>query len=167
MRRRRVFQCSFLKAISVIAGFLFVSVNVVTKFHQTVLGPDISPFSKLTLIDLKLNKKVNMLEARPWWNIWNGDLNCTRHSVHLLQFGSHPHPGALVSFPGSGNTWLRSLLMGITGVYVTSVYVDETRNYLPDGKGNLLYLVHQTPLQYFCQLSVAESVLESGFSIFK
>ena len=29
---------------------------------------------------------------------------------------------ALVSFPGSGNTWLRMLLMGVTGFYVDTIY---------------------------------------------
>ncbi|XP_078485224.1 sialate:O-sulfotransferase 2-like [Ciona intestinalis] len=38
-----------------------------------------------------------------------------------------PHPDlvALISFPGSGNTWLRHLLEQATGIYTGSVYTDK------------------------------------------
>lgn len=60
-----------------------------------------------------------------WLDLWNSDSNCTQHQVHLLKRGSQPQPGALVSFPGSGNSWLRMLLMGISGVFVSSVYIGD------------------------------------------
>lgn len=60
-----------------------------------------------------------------WLDLWNGDSDCTQHQVHLLKPGSHPQPGALVSFPGSGNSWLRMLLMGISGLFISSVYVGD------------------------------------------
>ncbi len=75
-----------------------------------------------------------MLKTHDWWDLWKGDPNCTQYQVHLLKPGSHLRPGALVSFPGSGNSWIRSLLMGITGVYVTSAYVDEERFFRPNSK---------------------------------
>lgn len=54
-------------------------------------------------------------------DLWNNDANCTNHQVVLLDNNSL-QPGALVSFPGSGNSWLRMLLMGISGVFIHSVY---------------------------------------------
>ncbi|XP_049941719.1 WSCD family member AAEL009094-like [Schistocerca serialis cubense] len=47
------------------------------------------------------------------------------HWCRPLHFLSPPGPVvALVSFPGSGNTWLRYLLQQATGVYTGSVYKD-------------------------------------------
>lgn len=57
-----------------------------------------------------------------WLDLWSDDANCTRHQVRLLPDDSVPDPGALVSFPGSGNSWLRMLLMGATGIFIRSVY---------------------------------------------
>ena len=37
---------------------------------------------------------------------WPGDTECQHHKVRFLQKHSRP-PTALVSFPGSGNSWLR------------------------------------------------------------
>ena len=33
-------------------------------------------------------------------------------------------PVALASFPNSGNTWLRYLIEGLTGIYTGSFYLD-------------------------------------------
>ena len=94
----------------------------------------IEPFPKFKLSANNVDGAGDMLQTYDWWDLWNGDSNCTRHQVHLLKKGSEPEPGAFVSFPGSGNSWIRSLLMGITGVYVTSVYTDEAIFFRPEGK---------------------------------
>ena len=48
-----------------------------------------------------------------------------RGVVHrLAQFRSLP-PMALASFPGSGNTWVRYLIEGATGVFTGSIYLDH------------------------------------------
>ncbi|XP_057369211.1 sialate:O-sulfotransferase 2-like [Daphnia carinata] len=56
-----------------------------------------------------------------WLDLWSNDTFCNQFSVHLLEENS-VQPRALVSFPGSGNTWLRMLLMGVTGLYVDTIY---------------------------------------------
>lgn len=66
-----------------------------------------------------LNTTLNELD------LWNSDSRCSKHNVYLLKEGSVPLPAALVSYPGSGNSWLRMLLMGITGVFVNSVYPND------------------------------------------
>ena len=58
---------------------------------------------------------------------------------------------ALVSFPGSGNTWVRQLLEEVTGVYTGSIYCDSVLK-ISGFLGNHLkiadtYLVH---LLYHC-----------------
>ena len=100
---------------------------------QPIVGIEPFPDFQLNASNMEIG---NMLQTYDWWDLWNGDSNCTRHQVHLLKEGSEPEPGAFVSFPGSGNTWIRSLLMGITGVYVTSLYTDESRSRVrPEGTG--------------------------------
>uniref|UniRef100_A0A0P5XSF9 Rna-binding protein n=1 Tax=Daphnia magna TaxID=35525 RepID=A0A0P5XSF9_9CRUS len=61
------------------------------------------------------NKTLN------WLDLWSNDTYCNQFTVHLLEENS-VQPRALVSFPGSGNTWLRMLLMGVTGLYVDTIY---------------------------------------------
>nr|CAH0104681.1 unnamed protein product [Daphnia galeata] len=56
-----------------------------------------------------------------WLDLWSNDTFCNRFTVHLLEANS-VQPRALVSFPGSGNTWLRMLLMGVTGLYIDTIY---------------------------------------------
>ena len=59
-----------------------------------------------------------------WLDLWGNDSFCNQFDVHLLDDNTI-EPRALVSFPGSGNTWLRMLLMGITGLYVDTVYPSD------------------------------------------
>lgn len=96
----------------------------------------IEPFPKFKVSAKNFAVDRDMLRTYDWWDLWKGDPNCTRYQVHLLKQGSQSQPGAFVSFPGSGNSWIRSLLMGITGIYVTSVYTDEARYFRPEGKSN-------------------------------
>lgn len=50
---------------------------------------------------------------------WDGD--CSRFGVGFLSPGVAPSV-ALASFEGSGNTWLRFLLEGMTGVFTGDIY---------------------------------------------
>uniref|UniRef100_A0A0P5B7E5 Rna-binding protein n=1 Tax=Daphnia magna TaxID=35525 RepID=A0A0P5B7E5_9CRUS len=81
------------------------------------------------------SKKIDRIENLPamgapsthpnrtlnWLDLWSNDTFCNQLTVHLLEENS-VQPRALVSFPGSGNTWLRMLLMGVTGLYVDTIY---------------------------------------------
>ena len=91
----------------------------------------IEPFSKF---DIDTNMSEDSNETLFLLDLWNGDTNCSKYEVRLLKKGSQPHPGALVSFPGSGNSWLRVLLMGLTGVFAKSIYSGEDA--LFQSKGN-------------------------------
>ena len=68
-----------------------------------------------------------------WLDLWNEDGNCTKFESRVLKPGSHPHTGALVSFPGSGNSWLRMLLVGITGVFISSIYPGDDSEFQSKG----------------------------------
>ncbi|XP_069188326.1 sialate:O-sulfotransferase 1-like isoform X2 [Procambarus clarkii] len=49
---------------------------------------------------------------------------CGGLDVNFAQEGSLP-PTALVSYPGSGNTWTRHLLQAATGIFTGSIYQDQ------------------------------------------
>ena len=48
-----------------------------------------------------------------------------RDSVCRFINGTGRHPIALASFPGSGNTWVRGLIQGITGLCTGAIYCDR------------------------------------------
>ena len=76
----------------------------------------IAPFSAVKVrLSTDANRTLRQLD------LWTNDDNCTQFNVSLLEHKSI-QPRALVSFPGSGNSWIRMLLMGVTGIYVDSVY---------------------------------------------
>lgn len=80
----------------------------------------IGPLNTVGVVSKDPNKTLD------WLDLWANDTVCNRFSVHLLEDNA-VEPRTLVSFPGSGNTWLRILLMGLTGIYVDTVYPgDET-----------------------------------------
>ena len=79
----------------------------------------IEPIEPFEEIEVQPSKELN--RTLKWLDLWGDDPNCTKFDVTLLEEKS-VESRALVSFPGSGNTWLRMLLMGITGVYINSVY---------------------------------------------
>ena len=102
--------------------------------QETISAPEtvkgIDPFEQ---IEIRRSKELN--RTLKWLDLWGDDSNCTKFDVTLLEEKS-AETRALVSFPGSGNTWLRMLLMGITGVYINSVYGGDDA--LFESKGSLL-----------------------------
>lgn len=110
-----------------------LSINVCP--DPTVASPiapvGIEPFPELKLDedDGDLNRTLD------WLDLWNEDGNCTKYESRVLQPGRQPQTGALVSFPGSGNSWLRMLLVGVTGVFISSIYPGEDSQF--KSKGNL------------------------------
>ena len=59
---------------------------------------------------------------------WPNDPHCDHFRTIFSREKPLPVIG-LVSFPNSGNTWLRSLIEGTTGVFSGSVYIDECISY--------------------------------------
>ena len=54
---------------------------------------------------------------------WKEDPTCSAHQIGFIT--NHTYPlMALVSYPGSGNTWIRQLIEGLTGFFTGSVYED-------------------------------------------
>lgn len=63
-------------------------------------------------------QSIQNLPKEPFKSVISHDKSC-KHD-----FGHFPTTVALNSFPGSGNTWIRSLIEQATGYYTGSVYMD-------------------------------------------
>ncbi|XP_076054159.1 uncharacterized protein LOC143032858 isoform X3 [Oratosquilla oratoria] len=61
---------------------------------------------------------------RPRHEMWPRSLECSRLFVTFARRRTLPRT-ALASFPGSGNTWLRYLIQGATGLFTGSEYNDR------------------------------------------
>jgi len=83
---------------------------------------------------------------------WEGDQECGELRTRIARVGSLP-TRALASYPGSGNTWIRYLIEGASGIFTGSVFNDksidnaghhgETRNF-KDGSTILQKTHHRT-----------------------
>lgn len=51
---------------------------------------------------------------------WNADPECQDYFVQFISNESYP-PMALLSYPGSGNTWIRGSIERLTGYFTGSV----------------------------------------------
>ncbi|XP_069973835.1 sialate:O-sulfotransferase 1-like isoform X2 [Penaeus vannamei] len=74
-------------------------------------------------------------ETAPSWPLWKDD-NSSSCREYKTRFAKGLPMTYLVSFPGSGNTWIRYLLEAASGVFTGSVYTDvEIKNagYLGEG----------------------------------
>lgn len=100
----------------------------------------VEPFPQF---NFDLSGEVENNRTLDWLDLWNDDANCTQYQVRLLPDDTVPDPGALVSFPGSGNTWLRMLLMGATGIFIRSVYDGDDSRF--QSKGECRAILNQCP----------------------
>lgn len=55
---------------------------------------------------------------------WGDDPECREYTVGFIRNGSRPTM-ALISYPGSGNTWIRGIIERLTGYFTGSVYADK------------------------------------------
>ncbi len=104
---------------------------------ELIVTPRIKKIDKLPRIgppSMDSNKTLN------WLDLWSNDTFCNQFTVHLLEESLLPR--ALVSFPGSGNTWLRMLLMGVTGLYVDTIYPGD-EFFISKGKIRIIILMNQ------------------------
>ncbi|XP_050699605.1 uncharacterized protein LOC126987014 [Eriocheir sinensis] len=68
--------------------------------------------------------KILLDYGRPQHEPWPGRVGCAGLRVAFARRLTLPRT-ALASFPGSGNTWLRYLIQGATGLFTGSVYLDR------------------------------------------
>ena len=122
----------------------------------------IEPFPKFQF-DPEEKKDLN--RTLNWLDLWNNDTNCLKYDVQLLRPGSQPKPGALVSFPGSGNSWLRMLVMGITGIFTSSVYDGEDSLFVPKCIFDTIFPIVLRVIQSFISFYVANDSITYALPI--
>ncbi|CAG0887874.1 unnamed protein product [Darwinula stevensoni] len=61
--------------------------------------------------------------GKKYVTLWEEE-ECREYDVRFAEEGCFP-PTPFISFPGSGNTWLRYLIEATTGIFTGSVYCDE------------------------------------------
>ena len=76
-----------------------------------------------TAATLQLVRDLVVNISGPSHQPWPGRPGCSQWRTRFAARDSLP-PTALVSFPGSGNTWLRFLIEATTGVFTGSVFND-------------------------------------------
>ena len=69
--------------------------------------------------------QINWDEEGPQHSLWPQSSTCGVLMTRFAMVGSLPLT-ALVSYPGSGNTWVRYLIEGATGVFTGSVFDDTS-----------------------------------------
>ena len=69
--------------------------------------------------------RVRWAGGGPEHRFWPGKGECGQYTTRFAVRGSLA-TRALVSYPGSGNTWIRYLIEAATGVYTGSVFRDKS-----------------------------------------
>jgi len=77
------------------------------------------------MLEEKKMKVVDWAEGGPEHQLWPNTTLCSDYRTRFARVSSLP-PRALVSYPGSGNTWVRYLVEGATGLYTGSIFNDKT-----------------------------------------
>ncbi|XP_069693741.1 sialate:O-sulfotransferase 1-like [Periplaneta americana] len=67
---------------------------------------------------------IEVDRSRKTFAPWPYSEECGRYRIHFARQKSLPMT-SLVSFPGSGNTWVRYLLETASGVFTGSIYIDR------------------------------------------
>jgi len=76
--------------------------------------------SMLTIIHARRASPILTRVRRPW----RQDPQCKRFNVTFVKEGERAPKVALATYPGSGNTWMRHLIEGLTGIFTGDVYRD-------------------------------------------
>ena len=92
----------------------FLVVTVISLLHSV----SCQTVEKDSLCQVHL-PKLDFSSEGETYQIWVNDSQCSHFTTRFTKKYSLD-PLALVSFPGSGNTWLRYLIEGATGVFTGS-----------------------------------------------
>jgi len=109
----------FVRTIKISLAFLLLIVPVCLHFYAIQSRQDEFFISPACPRPVHLPLAFSRAERRPW--AITGDDRCSSFSTRFVKPGPRPRV-ALATYPGSGNTWTRHLLEGLTGVFTGDVY---------------------------------------------
>ena len=114
LRKRKQFNYFILLFL------LFVATLVIFSFDST------GDQRQLNVVELKEDETGGALTdiRHLKYRLWPDDRQCEKHVVQFIRNCDRP-PVALVSYPGSGNTYVRGIIERLTGYFTGSVYRDS------------------------------------------
>lgn len=102
--------------------YLVLFVVLVVLLSVIVLSPKLSRERVSEVInDLDIGVVTDIRQLK--YRLWPDDPQCHKHVVQFIRNCDRP-PMALVSYPGSGNTYVRGIIERLTGYFTGSVYSD-------------------------------------------
>ena len=110
--------CNLCKALK--AGFSRLLLGFVSFVYLILILFFTSSYRDLQRCDQETVILSSKLDAR---HPWSTDVQCSMYQISHMIPKCRP-PTALASFPGSGNTWMRHLIEGATGIFTGSRYKD-------------------------------------------
>ena len=129
-------QVLFYVVVTFLFVFIFTIRNNVTELNKSQqLSDSDQPNKTLNEMDSSLvtiypvseHDKLSLSwdSSGPSHKFWPGDGECGQFVTQFVRKHSLP-TRALVSYPGSGNTWIRYLIESSTGVFTGSIFNDRS-----------------------------------------
>jgi hypothetical protein len=116
-------RCTFF-----VAGLLSL-VNLTIIFYWSLEQPTRQQLLKYFSLQHQENSEAhdqvyvsNVLDIA--YRPWEDDPDCREYTVGFIRNGSRPMM-ALMSYPGSGNTWIRGIIERLSGYFTGSIYADK------------------------------------------
>mgnify|MGYP007022698596 CR=1 FL=1 len=118
---QNVFFTRISQSLQGLEGLLFKAFVGLCQLCYLILIPFFtSSYRDLQRCDQETVILSSKLDAR---HPWSTDVQCSMYQISHMIPKCRP-PTALASFPGSGNTWMRHLIEGATGIFTGSRYKD-------------------------------------------
>ncbi|XP_046637044.1 WSC domain-containing protein 1-like [Daphnia pulicaria] len=133
MRQTRNWRSAYLFMLSASLVLTFWSISIA--FYSSAVVVQFMPSPTIENNNFKLPNQppkaifpgrksvVEKFDRKPSYP-WRGDPQCQHYVVQFSERESLPK-WPLTSFPGSGVTWTRQLIEGVTGIYTGSVYMAD------------------------------------------
>jgi hypothetical protein len=120
-------RCQLRKKLTCLTVFIVTTTSWLFLFSQSLNQPILT---RTLLSVASASPREQVKDLKKIFNLtltylpWKDDPACQQYMIRFIMDKSYP-PMALVSYPGSGNTWIRQLIEGLTGIFTGSVYEDE------------------------------------------
>ena len=114
-----------LTCISLVVLYSIYGLGPFTDMEQKIKNREEMQKNGLVKQEKSMVTKVDWAEGGPEHHFWTNTTSCKDFKTRFAKVNTLPIR-ALASFPGSGNTWVRYLIEGATGVYTGSIFNDRS-----------------------------------------
>lgn len=169
VRKKKFCQRVFVIGTAAVCAYTFrflILANVSPIINNQNLPLPIVALTSKTLIESLGN---SIKQVRPKANEhdklvsypWKDDPTCKKFTVQLADRDSLPK-WALTSFPGSGVTWTRQMIEGITGIYTGSIHEQDPPPVQLEGVGLDQLGIRDDP---FCGCTIIDKDHEATITV--